>query len=137
MTNIIKTTHSFLKLLFFFALQMKQNNFKIMNIETKTKRKFVWIVGLACLFGVLAVTSAQAQVKVGTNPATIDARSILELESDNQALYLPRLSDLNLAAVNNWQEGMVVYNTDHDCIQIFNGTTWNCVDTDNDVLTII
>ena len=103
-----------------------------MNIETKTKRKFVWIVGLACLFGVLAATSAQAQVKVGTNPATIDARSILELESDNQALYLPRLSDINLAAVSNWQEGMVVYNTDHDCIQIFNGTIWNCVDTDND-----
>ena len=103
-----------------------------MNIETKTKRKFVWIVGLACLFGVLAVTSAQAQVKVGTNPTTIDARSILELESDNQALYLPRLSAINLAAVNNWQEGMVVYNTDHDCIQIFNGTAWNCVDTDND-----
>ena len=132
MTNIIKTTHPFLKLLPFFALQMKQNNFKIMNIETKTKRKFVWIVGLACLFGVLVVTSAQAQVKVGTNPTTIDARSILELESDNQALYLPRLTTTELGAVTGWQEGMVVYNTTDDCIQIFNGTTWNCVDTDND-----
>ena len=103
-----------------------------MNIETKTKRKFVWIVGLACLFGVLVATSAQAQVKVGDNPTTIDARSLLELESSDQALYLPRLSTADLAGVSGWQEGMVVYNTTDDCIKIYDGTTWDCVDTDND-----
>ena len=101
-----------------------------MNIETKTKRKFVWIVGLACLFGVLVATSAQAQVKVGSNPTTIDARSLLELESNNSALYLPRISTSDLGLVSGWQEGMVVYNTDDDCIKIFDGTSWDCVGSD-------
>ena len=101
-----------------------------MNIETKTKKRFVWIVGLTCVLAVLMATSAQAQVKVGDNPTTIDARSVLELESTTQGLYLPRLSTAQLAAVSGWKEGMVVYNTDDDCIKIYDGSTWECVGSD-------
>ena len=132
MTNVIKISQLLINLAFFFALTEKRqiNCLKIMNIETKTKRKFVWIVGLACLFGVLVATSAQAQVKVGDNPTTIDARSVLELESTTQGLYLPRLTTAELGAVTGWKEGMVVYNTDDDCIKVYDGTTWDCVGSD-------
>lgn len=73
---------------------------------------------------------AQAQVKIGNNPTAIDARSVLEIESDDQALYLPRLTTAQLGAVTGWKEGMVLYNTDEDCIKIFDGNSWEPVDSD-------
>ncbi|MDP2175821.1 MAG: hypothetical protein Q8K70_07930 [Bacteroidota bacterium] len=66
---------------------------------------------------VLAILIKQdllAQVKVGNNPTTIQSNSLLELESTNKGLLLPRLT---LSATNNVSPltahvaGMVVYNT--------------------------
>ena len=66
---------------------------------------------------------ATAQVKIGDNPTTIDANSLLELESENQGLLYPRValqsttSYAPLIAVNpltllvEKQAGMTVYNT--------------------------
>jgi len=68
------------------------------------------ILGLyMCLISVL-----NAQVKVGDNPTTFNANSILELESTNKGLLLPRLA---LTATNSasplsaFVQGMLVYNT--------------------------
>lgn len=99
-------------------------------IETKTKKKLMWVAGLIGVFVMLVASNAQAQVKVGDNPTTVDARSVLELESTSQALYLPRLSDAQVAAQSGWKEGMMVYNTDDDCIKIYDGTAWECVGSD-------
>jgi hypothetical protein len=66
---------------------------------------------------------ATAQVKIGDNPTTIDANSLLELETENQGLLFPRVplqsttSYAPLIAVNpltllvEKQKGMTVYNT--------------------------
>ena len=71
--------------------------------------------------------SAQAQVKVGDNPTTIDARSVLELETDSQALYLPRLTTTQRDAHTGWKAGMFVYNTVDSCTQIYDGVSWECL----------
>lgn len=66
---------------------------------------------------------ASAQVKIGANPTTIDANSLLELESSTQGLLYPRVALVStdsyspLVAVNpltllvEKQKGMTVYNT--------------------------
>ena len=66
---------------------------------------------------------ASAQVKIGANPTTIDANSLLELESSTQGLLYPRVALVStdsynpLVAVNpltllvEKQAGMTVYNT--------------------------
>lgn len=58
---------------------------------------------------------AQAQVKIGTNPITINPGSLLELESTDKGLLVPRIA---LTGRTNWGlngnqpvDGMVVYNT--------------------------
>jgi hypothetical protein len=62
----------------------------------------------------LLVSTLQAQVKIGNNPTTINAGSVLEVESTNKGLLYPRVS---LAATNAWglagsaAAGMSVYNT--------------------------
>jgi hypothetical protein len=58
--------------------------------------------------------SSFAQVKIGDNPTTINAGSVLELESTNKGLLLPRIA---LTNTTTWQlmgtpvAGMHVYNT--------------------------
>ena len=61
--------------------------------------------------------SSFAQVKIGDNPTTINAGSVLELESTNKGLLMPRVS---LTSTTTWLpllgasagvEGMHVYNT--------------------------
>ena len=62
---------------------------------------------------------ATAQVKIGDNPTTVDANSLLELETTNQGLLFPRVElvstdsylPLNDTFPNVKQKGMTVYNT--------------------------
>lgn len=73
------------------------------------KRKFLTI-----LAAILIAAGTQAQVKVGDNPTTIDANSVLEIESTNKGLLMPRLaltSVNNASPLNAFVAGMVVYNT--------------------------
>lgn len=76
------------------------------------KNKYIKIALLA----LIATTSSQvvAQVKVGDNPTTVSQNAVLEVESTNKGLLLPRLA---LTATNSFfpltahVEGMTVYNT--------------------------
>ncbi len=72
-------------------------------------RKIIYTASLALLG-----TVAQAQVKVGANPATINAGSALEIEATDKGLLMPRIS---LSTTTTWglagtaAAGMSVYNT--------------------------
>jgi autotransporter adhesin len=63
----------------------------------------------------LAMSAAQAQVKIGDNPTTINPGSVLEVESTNRGVSMPRvaLTDRATWTLNGNQpvEGMMVYNT--------------------------
>lgn len=57
--------------------------------------------------------SLKAQVKIGGNPAVIDANALLELESNRKGLLLPRLNETGFTAITGVDAtvGMVVYYT--------------------------
>jgi hypothetical protein len=67
------------------------------------------------LVATLAIGSAmQAQVKIGNNPTAVNRDAVLELESTNQGLLLPRvaLTSTSVATpLSAHVAGMVVYNT--------------------------
>lgn len=71
----------------------------------------------------LSAYSAWAQVKVGDNINTIDGSSILELESSNKVFVPTRMTtkQMNVLAP---LEGAMVYNTDEECLFIFEGAAW-------------
>jgi hypothetical protein len=55
-----------------------------------------------------------AQVKIGNNPATVNADALLELEASNKGLLYPRVAltaTTNAAPLNAHVQGMTVYNT--------------------------
>jgi hypothetical protein len=70
-----------------------------------------YLIIVSLVFGCL---SAQSQVKIGDNPTSINANSILELEASNKGFLLPRValtsvdSSLPLSA---FVYGMMVFNT--------------------------
>lgn len=59
-------------------------------------------------------TSLTAQVKIGNNPTSINANSLLELETSNKGLLLPRIAltfTSSAAPLSAHIAGMTVYNT--------------------------
>lgn len=74
---------------------------------------------LFLIIGVFTAGRIDAQVKIGDNHETINAGSLLELESNNKGLMFPRVAlddDLSIWKLegNNPMDGMVVFNTNSD-----------------------
>lgn len=62
---------------------------------------------------------AAAQIKIGTNGSTIAPSSILELESNNQGLLLPRLTDTVAINTLNPPNGMLIYLTKWPAVGLY------------------
>lgn len=75
------------------------------------------------LFLLLCGIFVSAQIKLGTNPATIGASSLLELESANKALVISRVA--NTAAITSPVNGMMIYDNSLGCIRVFQGGSWS------------
>ncbi len=73
---------------------------------------------------VFALTSGIAQVKIGDNPNSIDAASIVELESTDKAFVLTRVSDIQMQGITPLR-GALVYNTDTQCVHYYDGANWS------------
>jgi len=61
---------------------------------------------------------AQAQLKIGGDPATIDDGSILELESTNKAFVPPRMTSFQRDGIPTPLTGAIIYNLDLECLQV-------------------
>lgn len=87
---------------------------------------------------VLITICAQAQVKIGNNPATINSNSLLELESTNKGFLPPRVALDSISSVapltGTVPAGMLVFSsggTVADGYYFWNGTQWNILATTN------
>jgi hypothetical protein len=74
-----------------------------------------------CLL-LLSIT-IQAQVKIGDNPASVGASSLLELESTNKALVLTRVA--NTASVTSPANGMMIYDLSLSCVRVYENGSWS------------
>ncbi|MCK0192980.1 collagen-like protein, partial [Arenibacter sp. F20364] len=77
---------------------------------------------------------ATAQVKIGENPNSINAASIVELESTTKAFVLTRVSNTQMQSIKPLR-GAMVYNTDAQCVFFYNGTQWNSLCTGSSTAT--
>ena len=61
----------------------------------------------------------QAQIKLGNNPTQISPYALLELESTNKGLVIPRMNSAQRDAAfdANAPEGTLIYNTDENQLQ--------------------
>ncbi|CAM1368334.1 conserved hypothetical protein [Tenacibaculum litoreum] len=70
-----------------------------------------------------AIIPTFSQVKVGENPSSIHSNSILELESSDKVLVISRMTDAQMNAIQPLH-GALVYNTDQNCVFMYDGTAW-------------
>lgn len=73
------------------------------------------------LFG---LSTSFAQIGIGTT--TPHTSSILDVESVEKGFLPPRMNATQRDAINggNPAEGLMIYNTDDDCINIYQGSSW-------------
>jgi len=81
-------------------------------------------VGLTVM-NLLLFIIVNAQVKIGDNPNSYSPGSILELESTDKALTLPRLTTVQMQSIPSPLNGMIIFNTDSNCIYFYkNNNVW-------------
>lgn len=93
---------------------------------------------LATLLFLLYTLYTQAQVKIGNNPNSIDANSLLELESTNKGFLAPRVTLTSISSVSpltgTVPAGMLVYNSAGSLTfgyYYWDGTEWKKLDNGN------
>ena len=74
---------------------------------------------------------SNAQVKIGENPTSISPGSVLELESTSKALTLPRMTTVQMQAVPSPINGMLIFNTDSNCLYLYkSNNVWASINTE-------
>jgi len=81
-------------------------------------------LNLFVLYAFACTLPLQGQVKIGSNPGPPDPSAVLEVESIQGGLLLPRLSTAQRNAILNPAAGLVIFNTDTKCENFFNGLSW-------------
>ncbi|MEM7127904.1 MAG: hypothetical protein AAF702_16340 [Chloroflexota bacterium] len=82
---------------------------------------------IALVLIVATVGIAFAQFSIGTpNP---DPSAALDIVSTTQGVLHPRLTTAQRDAINGgtFAEGLTIYNTEDKCLQVWDGTSWNCI----------
>jgi hypothetical protein len=67
--------------------------------------------------------SVQAQIKLGDNVSSINASSLLELESTTKGVLFTRMNSTQMNAITAVR-GLVIFNTDSNCLCNYNGANW-------------
>lgn len=72
-----------------------------------------------------------AQVKIGDNPATINNSSLLELESTDKGILIPRMTSAQRNAISSPTMGLLVFQSDSTSgFYYYNGTAWEIIISD-------
>ncbi|KXB96746.1 MAG: hypothetical protein AA908_10795 [Chlorobi bacterium NICIL-2] len=81
---------------------------------------------ILCELLLAGVSGHAQQLKLGNNPTAIDKTALLELESNNQGLLLPRISDTNAFHPNPIPNGMLIYyvGTSDSCLMVRKDGRW-------------
>ncbi|MBB3125276.1 hypothetical protein FHS04_002820 [Mesoflavibacter sabulilitoris] len=88
----------------------------------QTKHYILILLALVCQL-------TYAQVGIGTtNP---DPSSILDLDTNNSGILIPRLTTLEKSNISNPATGLMVYDLTEQSFSYFNGTTWSRIVIDS------
>ncbi|TVR82202.1 MAG: hypothetical protein EA412_01940 [Chitinophagaceae bacterium] len=83
-------------------------------------RKYINILVISLLFSGVGFS----QVKIGDNHTNVNPASIFEMESSNKGLLLPRMNTSQRDAIASPAEGLLIYNTENECVEVYNNIDW-------------
>ncbi|PDS22947.1 hypothetical protein B0A77_12045, partial [Flavobacterium branchiophilum] len=82
------------------------------------------VTGTPDLIGQVGLTT---QTKQDNWPESVP-NAFLALESSDKGFVITRITTAQRDALATPVEGMLIYNTTLNCIQLYNGTIWNCIE---------
>ncbi len=96
---------------------------RVVDLEFKRMLRTILILAAASLL----CSVAYAQTKIGDNVLDIDSASILELESSSRGFLPSRMTSAQRDAQTQWDQAHIIYNTTENCLQIYTGSLWLCL----------
>ncbi len=63
-------------------------------------------------------------VGINSNGNPADSSAMLDVSSDNSGILIPRMTTVNRNSINNPAAGLMIYNTDNKCLEIFEYNVW-------------
>lgn len=77
----------------------------------------------------IVATAAIAYAQFGIGTTNPHPSAALDIVSTNQGVLHPRLTTAQRDAINggDFAEGLTIYNDDDNCLQVWDGTSWNCI----------
>ncbi len=77
------------------------------------------------LFLLLMIVSIQSKAQnVGIGTATPNTSAKLDINSNTQGLLPPRMTSVQRDAIVSPANGLVIYNTTHNCLEIYRAVSW-------------
>ncbi len=73
--------------------------------------------------------SLTAQVAVNNNGTNPDPSAMLDVKSTDKGLLPPRMTASQMNAISSPANGLTVYNTDVNALCVYNGSDWDCMDS--------
>jgi uncharacterized protein (TIGR02145 family) len=84
------------------------------------------LIIISIVLGIFIAGKAQVSVNTTGNPP--DNSAMLDVQAINKGFLPPRMSDINIANIQNPATGLMVFTTDANLPLYFNGTKWNKFD---------
>lgn len=91
------------------------------GIEVNFQRMKTHIIFLLVF---LLVAGAKAQVKISETSGNPNPSSMLDVESTDRGFLPPRMTTLDRMSISNPAAGLMIFNTDLNCMEYFNGSGW-------------
>lgn len=106
----------------------------------KNKTIFLFVIlSSIFIFNSFAQVQKMDRAKVGNNSTSINASAVLEVQSSTQGFLPPRMTIAQRNAISSPATGLVIYNTNVNCLEFFDGTGWFnvCTKTNSSVVGAI
>jgi len=87
---------------------------------------------LIILYFLVSFTDINAQIGIGTNSP--NTSSVLELKSTEKGFLPPRMTSSQRDVIASPTEGLIIYNYNSKCLQIFNSNHWFDMCTGNEII---
>lgn len=81
-------------------------------------------------YGQSAQTTPSGTLIANHSPGTtMPSSAILEMRSNNKGMLPPRMTTAQVNAIATPATGLMVYDTDAKCLKTYNGSVWECLDS--------
>ena len=74
-----------------------------------------------------ASLSFAQNIGINETGATPNGSAILDVESDNKGILIPRMNNTQMNAISSPSEGLLIFNTETKCFHYYDGTAWDAM----------